>query len=111
MNYRDRLEIYRHPHESDDFTPSDEPRLKVADIFAKLEPVSGSEQETASQQRALERFKITTRIGPKIAAMDATWWAERVDPLSGRSERYNFSSVRNVDGRNREFEIDAVREA
>ena len=110
MNKRlQQFALHRRVEPADDFISSDPTEEKVADVWASLEWQGGSETESGDQQQARERCKISTRFGPGISGCDSSWWATRTNPTSGRLERFNFVSVRDVGDRRRTLEIDAVR--
>lgn len=104
-----RLTLYQTKTTANDFAIDDPEVSEGIPVYANLEPVGGTETETADQQQGVSRFKITLRWGPGLAECDNYWWATREHPVTGKTERFNFTDVRNVGERNRELEIDAVR--
>jgi head-tail adaptor len=104
-----RLELWRRVQPALDTQPSDPTDEKVSDIWASIEPKSGSESESGDQQQGTTMVTITTRWGFSIAAMDSSWWATRVNPVTQLVETYHFASVVNVGEANREVVIEAER--
>jgi head-tail adaptor len=104
-----RLELWRRLTPALDTQADDPTEEKVADIWASIEPKSGSETERGDQQQGQTTVTITTRWGVSIAAMDSSWWAKRVNPVTHLEETYHFTSVVNVGEANAEVVIEAVR--
>ena len=104
-----RLTFHKRSQPASDFLASDEQATAVCEVFGLLVPKSGNEPNSGDKQLGVGLFTIRTRWGVAIAACDSSWWATWTDPVTGEAWRMNFVDVRNVGGRNREVEIDAVR--
>jgi SPP1 family predicted phage head-tail adaptor len=75
----------------------------VAEVWASVEPITAREQFLAGQMQASTTHRIRLRYAAALAAMDGSWrvlLGARVFVLTG--------PPRNIDERNREWELLAV---
>lgn len=105
----ERLTFHKRSQPASDFVASDETTTEVCEVYASLTPKAGGEPTTGEKQQGVGQYTIRTRWGVTIAGCDSSWWATWVEPVTGATWRLNFTDVRNVGGRNREVEIDALR--
>ncbi len=103
-----RLTFWRRVEPAEDTQASDPENDEVGELWASIVFAAGSEGEQGDRQNSYEKATINVRAEQAVLVCDSTWWATRTNPRTGVDERYEFTSVRTLEG-DREIEIDAVR--
>ena len=85
-----------------DFGNAIQEKKVIAEVWASIQPLRGSEQLEAQQIIGRTTYKITTRWITELANLDAS------DSVRSGDKRYEITSVANIDDRNKTIEMICV---